>query len=115
MKRKCFRCKSEDHRYADCPRNPRNRLRVVPDLPPEPDPVPEPVPDMDAYWDGTAPDLTAAHAWWDQVTPLPPPAAAWAAPRARREQAPAEIAREMRLRAEAARQVAESRAARGVL
>jgi hypothetical protein len=46
-----------------------------------------PEPDMDAYWDGTAPDLTAAHAWWDQVAPLPPPAAAWGAPRAQRERA----------------------------
>jgi hypothetical protein len=70
---------------------------------------------MDAYWDGTYTGIGAALDYWDQVAPLPPGAAAWAAPRTRREQTPAEIAREMRLRAEAARQVAESRAARQVL
>ena len=82
-----------------------------------PDPVAEPVaePDMDAYWDGTAPDLSPAYTYWDQVAPLPPPAAAWAAPRAAAPRTPAQIAREVRLMTLAAEQAAESRAARGML
>ena len=67
MTGKCWRCGKRGHFAADCWKAAE--------------------PDMDAYWDGTAPDLTAAHAWWDQVTPLPPPAAAWGAPRAQRERA----------------------------
>ena len=54
------------------------------------------------------------HAYWDQVAPLPPIAAAWAAPRAAAPRTPAQIAREVRLMTLAAEQVAESRAARGV-
>jgi len=114
MTGKCWRCGKRGHFAADCWKAEKaQRLHAVPD------PVPEPVavaePDMDAYWDGTAPDLSPAYTYWDQVAPLPPPAAAWAAPRAAAPRTPAQIAREVRLMTLAAEQAAESRAARGML
>ena len=109
---KCWRCGKPGHFAADCWKAERaRRLHAVP----EPAAEPAAEPDMDAYWDGTAPALSAAHAYWDQVAPLPPVAAAWAAPRAAAPRTPAQIAREVRLMTLAAEQVAESRAARGVL
>ena len=54
------------------------------------------------------PDLSALHELWDEIAPLP-------AKPAERKPMPAQIAREMRLRAMAAAQVEESRAARGVI
>ena len=69
------------------------KLELVPD--------PEPVPDMNAYWDG--------------IAPLPSPADDWSRPRTDAPRTPAQIAREVRLMGLAAEQVAESRAARGVL
>jgi len=55
-------------------------------------------------------------AYWDEVAPLPPPEAAWQQPASSaRDDTPAAIAREVRLRTLAAQQVAESRAARAVL
>lgn len=58
------------------------------------------------------PDLSSAHAYWDTTAPLVPIEEAWWG---REPESPARIARETRLRAEAARQVAESRDARRVL
>jgi len=60
-------------------------------------------------------DISELLAYWDRVAPLPPPDQAWAAPAPPRRDSPARIARELRLRAEAARQVQESRQARGVI
>ena len=94
MARRCYRCQQEGHLKRDCP---RNRLRVVAG----PEPQPEP-----------APDMTAAHAYWDTHFPLVSIGEAWWG---RPAESPAAIARDVRLRTEAARQVAESRAARGVL
>ena len=109
---KCWRCGKPGHFAADCWKAERARR-----LPAVPEPAAEPAaePDMDAYWDGTAPDLSPAYTYWDQVAPLPPPAAAWAAPRAAAPRTPAQIAREVRLMTLAAEQAAESRAARGML
>ena len=61
------------------------------------------------------PDLSSLLAFWDEMWPLPDPATAHLAPRPVRVESPAKIAREVRLRQLAAEQVAESRAARGVI
>ena len=61
------------------------------------------------------PDLAGLLAFWDEMWPLPDPATAHLAPRPVRVESPAKIAREVRLRQLAAEQVAESRAARGVI
>lgn len=114
MPRKCHRCGGEGHRERNCPR--KRRLHVVPD--PEPR-ASAPAPAVSDPWDLShqpldtgKPDLSAAYAYWDTTAPLVPIEVAWDGPGA---ETPAQIARDVRLRAEAARQVAESRAARGVL
>lgn len=111
MSRKwCHRCQKEGHLKRDCP---RGRLRVMTG----PEPEPAPVPEVSDPWDlshqpriNQQPDLSAVYAYWDTSLPLVSIYEAWDGP-----ESPAAIAREMRLRAEAARQVAESRAAREVL
>lgn len=110
MSRKCYRCGSADHLKRDCP---RNRLHVVTG------PEPVPAPEASDPWDLShqplstgKPDLSAAYAYWDTAAPPVPIEVAWDGPGA---ESPAQIARDVRLRTEAARQVAESRAARGVL
>ena len=112
----CYRCGGEGHRKRDCP---RPRLRVVPDPEAAPVPAAAPEPVVADPWDLSCqprinqnPDLSAAHAYWDTSEPLVSIHEAWAGPGRKN---PAKIAREMRLRAEAARQVAESRAAREIL
>lgn len=57
--------------------------------------------------DMTRPDISRALAYWDRVAPLPPPSSVSTSG------TPAQIAREVRLRTEAARQVEESRRERG--
>jgi hypothetical protein len=53
----------------------------------------------------TRPDISGLLAYWDRVAPLPAPSVS--------PDSPAKIAREVRLRTEAARQVEESRRERG--
>jgi len=60
-------------------------------------------------------DISELLAYWDRIAPLPPADHAWAAPAPPRRDSPARIARELRLRLEAARQVEKSRQARGVI
>jgi hypothetical protein len=57
--------------------------------------------------DMTRPDISGLLAYWDRVAPLPPPSSVSTSG------SPAQIAREVRLRTEAARQVEESRRERG--
>lgn len=115
MPRKCHRCGNEGHRERNCPR--KRLLRVVPD--PEPRPASSSSTASDP-WDLSCQariqgaDLSDAYAYWDTSAPLVSIYEAWDGPAVGAE-SPAKIAREMRLRTEAARQVAESRAARGVL
>ena len=112
MRRKwCHRCQREGHLKRDCP---RTRLQVVTG----PEPRPATAPEVSDPWDLShqpriqGADLSDAYAYWDTSAPLVSIYEAWDGPGA---ESPAKIAREMRLRAEAARQVAESRAARGML
>jgi hypothetical protein len=53
----------------------------------------------------TRPDISGLLAYWDRTAPLPAPSVS--------PDSPAKIAREVRLRTEAARQVEESRRERG--
>lgn len=112
----CHRCQQQGHVKRDCP---RGRLRVVPGPGASPAPPVAENSQVSDPWDlshqpriNQQPDLSAAHAYWDTAAPLVSIYEAWDGPGA---ESPAEIAREMRLRAMAARQVEESRAARGVL
>ena len=106
MPRQCHRCGGEGHRERNCP---RKHLRAVPAPAPE---VSDPLDLSHQPRINQEPDLSSVRAYWDTTAPLVPIEEAWWG---RRAESPAEIAREMRLRAEAARQVEESRAARGVL
>lgn len=57
--------------------------------------------------DMTSPDISGLLAYWDRTAPLPAPSSVSTS------ESPATIARELRLRTEAARQVEESRRERG--
>ena len=103
MARKCYRCGSADHLKRDCP---RNRLHVV--AAPDSSIV---NPELELA-QVRPPDMAAAHAYWDTTAPLVPIEEAWWG---RKPESTAASARDVRLRTEAARQVEESRAARGVL
>jgi hypothetical protein len=104
--RKCFQCQSPEHLYRDCPQKSqrRARLRAVPDL------TPDPAPGGDGRGpDGTYTGIGGLLAYYERTAPL----SSLAALASRRPDSPAAIAREVRLRAEAARQVRESRLERG--